>query len=59
MASYNHNIVRKRVAKEIREGDHQDWILFDSDKNKDPFLFVTIQLYPFYKKEEKAGKILH
>ena len=57
MASYNHNIVRKRVAKEIREDNHQDWILFDSDQNNDPFLFVTIKLYPsLQKKAEKAGK---
>jgi len=39
-------ILRKRITREIDIGKHYDWILFNYDKTKKPFLFVPIKLYP-------------
>jgi len=39
-------LLRKRITKEINVGNHHDWILFNYDKTKKPFLFVPIKLYP-------------
>jgi hypothetical protein len=37
-------ILRKRITKEINVGNHHDWILFNYDKTKKPFLFVPINV---------------
>jgi hypothetical protein len=39
-------LLRKRITKEINNGNHHDWILFNYDKAKKPFLFIPIKLYP-------------
>ena len=51
-----HSMVRKRIGKEMKDNNF-NWILFNADKNKEPFLFVPIELYPsLQKKALEAGK---
>ncbi len=51
-----HSMVRKRIGKEMKDNNF-NWILFNADKNIEPFLFIPIELYPsLQKKAMEAGK---
>lgn len=51
-----HSMVSKRIGKEMKDNNF-NWILFNADKNIEPFLFIPIELYPsLQKKAMEAGK---
>ena len=60
MGEYLHSLVRKRLDREMKDNNeynYSNWILFDGDKNKEPFLFIPIELYPSLQKTAlKAGR---
>ncbi len=60
MGEHLHSMVRKRIGKEMKDNNeynYSNWILFNADKNKEPFLFIPINLYPSLQKTAlEAGR---